>query len=600
MCGISGIVDKNNNSVSREKIQKINNLANHRGPDGEGYYLGNNFAIGHRRLSIIDLSSSGAQPMTYLDNYVITYNGEIYNYKELKIELSEQGYTFHSKTDTEVILASYDCWGKNCVKKFNGMWAFTIFDKRKNILFCSRDRFGIKPFYFYQNKDFFVFGSEIKQILPEVNDLKVNKKILIDYLLEGLEDHCNETFFENILKLEQSCNLIYELSSHEYRIEKYFELHINQDIRDLNENDSINLYEKTFSDAVSLRLRSDVKVGTCLSGGLDSSAVVAFANQKKSGNTFTAIHGKSHDKNKDESYFAKKVSEQLNIDLSIYETSNESLIKNINNCIEILEEPFGGLSCLLYIFVMDEAKKNELVVLLDGQGGDETLLGYERYFSNYLNSLNIYRKLLEFSNISNNSSLGIVNLLKYWIFFSMKSFRKIILSKRANFIKNKYKKLSAKEKNSKKTSDKIFNLQISEITKIQLPHLLRYADRISMSRSIESRVPFLDYRLVETAVSLKTELKIKNGWSKYILRKIIDDKLDKEIVWRKTKFGFEAPLDSWESELFSSMNFKDALSNSKIINEICRPFKLENVPNKTKWRLYNIAKWEEFYNVNID
>jgi len=600
MCGISGIVDKNNNSVSREKIQKINNLANHRGPDGEGYYLGNNFAIGHRRLSIIDLSSSGAQPMTYLDNYVITYNGEIYNYKELKIELSEQGYTFHSKTDTEVILASYDCWGKNCVKKFNGMWAFTIFDKRKNILFCSRDRFGIKPFYFYQNKDFFVFGSEIKQILPEVNDLKVNKKILIDYLLEGLEDHCNETFFENILKLEQSCNLIYELSSHEYRIEKYFELHINQDIRDLNENDSINLYEKTFSDAVSLRLRSDVKVGTCLSGGLDSSAVVAFANQKKSGNTFTAIHGKSHDKNKDESYFAKKVSEQLNIDLSIYETSNESLIKNINNCIEILEEPFGGLSCLLYIFVMDEAKKNELVVLLDGQGGDETLLGYERYFSNYLNSLNIYRKLLEFSNISNNSNLGIVNLLKYWIFFSMKSFRKIILSKRANFIKNKYKKLSAKEKNSKKTSDKIFNLQISEITKIQLPHLLRYADRISMSRSIESRVPFLDYRLVETAVSLKTELKIKNGWSKYILRKIIDDKLDKEIVWRKTKFGFEAPLDSWESELFSSMNFKDALSNSKIINEICRPFKLENVPNKTKWRLYNIAKWEEFYNVNID
>ena len=600
MCGISGIVDKNNNSVSREKIQKINNLASHRGPDGEGYYLGNNFAIGHRRLSIIDLSSSGAQPMTYLDNYVITYNGEIYNYKELKIELSEQGYTFHSKTDTEVILASYDCWGKNCVKKFNGMWAFTIFDKRKNILFCSRDRFGIKPFYFYQNKDFFVFGSEIKQILPEVNDLKVNKKILIDYLLEGLEDHCNETFFENILKLEQSCNLIYELSSHKYRIEKYFELHINQDIRDLNENDSINLYEKTFSDAVSLRLRSDVKVGTCLSGGLDSSAVVAFANQKKSGNTFTAIHGKSHDKNKDESYFAKKVSEQLNIDLSIYETSNESLIKNINNCIEILEEPFGGLSCLLYIFVMDEAKKNELVVLLDGQGGDETLLGYERYFSNYLNSLNIYRKLLEFSNISNNSNLGIVNLLKYWIFFSMKSFRKIILSKRANFIKNKYKKLSAKEKNSKKTSDKIFNLQISEITKIQLPHLLRYADRISMSRSIESRVPFLDYRLVETAVSLKTELKIKNGWSKYILRKIIDDKLDKEIVWRKTKFGFEAPLDSWESELFSSMNFKDALSNSKIINEICMPSEIENAPNKTKWRLYNIAKWEEFFNVSID
>ena len=179
MCGISGIVDKNNNSVSREKIQKINNLANHRGPDGEGYYLGNNFAIGHRRLSIIDLSSSGAQPMTYLDNYVITYNGEIYNYKELKIELSDQGYTFHSKTDTEVILASYDCWGKNCVKKFNGMWAFTIFDKRKNILFCSRDRFGIKPFYFYQNKDFFVFGSEIKQLLPEVNDLKVNKKYYI-------------------------------------------------------------------------------------------------------------------------------------------------------------------------------------------------------------------------------------------------------------------------------------------------------------------------------------------------------------------------------------------------------------------------------------
>ena len=183
MCGISGIINKNISKVDRKEIQKINDLIAHRGPDSEGFYFEKNFAFGHRRLSILDLSSDGHQPMHYLDKYTITYNGEVYNYLEIKEELIKYGYKFSSQTDTEVILASYDKWGEECVNKFNGMWAFAIYDKEKEIIFCSRDRFGVKPFYYTQVENKFIFGSEIKQLLEFYEKRFVNKKILMDFLI---------------------------------------------------------------------------------------------------------------------------------------------------------------------------------------------------------------------------------------------------------------------------------------------------------------------------------------------------------------------------------------------------------------------------------
>ena len=201
MCGISGIINQDRLKVSKTEIERINELISHRGPDGEGYFFEKNFSFGHRRLSIIDLSQRGAQPMHFLDRLTITFNGEIYNYIEIKNELLKKGYSFDSKTDTEVILAAYDYWGEKCVEHFNGMWAFALYDKQKQIIFCSRDRFGIKPFYYTSVNGKFIFGSEIKQLLSFYKTKYANRKILLDYLLMGYEEHTNETFFNGVFKL---------------------------------------------------------------------------------------------------------------------------------------------------------------------------------------------------------------------------------------------------------------------------------------------------------------------------------------------------------------------------------------------------------------
>lgn len=601
MCGISGIINKNKNAIEEDEIKRINDLIVHRGPDDEGFYLEKNFAFGHRRLSILDLSSSGHQPMNYIDKYVITYNGEVYNYLEIKEELVEHGYEFHSHTDTEVILASYDKWGEECVSKFNGMWAFAIYDKEKEIIFCSRDRFGIKPFYYTEVDDKFVFGSEIKQLLEFYDDIFANKKNLMDYLIIGFEDHTNETFFENIYKLEQSHNLIYDLKINNFKIKRYYD--ITNKKYDISEADSIAKYKDALLNSIQLRLRSDVKVGTCLSGGLDSSSIAAIAGNKyfkKTNEKFIAIHAKSIEKKTDESKFAKEVAEFCNLNLQIIEPASDEFIKCIDEVIYAQEEPFGGPSVFMQYFVMKKAKEIGCTVLLDGQGGDETLLGYERYYPAYLMSLGFFDMLKGFINSSKNSKLSIKQLIQYLIYFTNAKIRVKRLKNKNSFIKKEYfNQIDFKliEKNSNNYMN-IFKLQYSEIYKTQLPHLLRYEDKNSMRHSIETRLPFIDYKVLETALSINNKYKIKDGWTKYIFRKAIENILPKNIVWRKNKFGFEAPTQSWLDSIDNEM--KDAIKKSKIINIISGNFNFNKLDKNQKWKLYNIAKWEQIYNVKID
>ena len=280
MCGISGIIDKVNHKIDSNILKDMNDKITHRGPDDEGFYFGDNFAFGHRRLSILDLSQDGHQPMHFNDRYTIIYNGEVYNYLELRKELKKEGYSFQSSSDTEVILASYDKWGEECVNKFNGMWSFAIYDKTKNTIFCSRDRFGIKPFYYTEINKKFIFGSEIKQLLEFRPKNIVNKSILIDYIVTRFEDYNNDTFFEGIKRLPQSHNLIYDLNNHSYEIKKYYQISFNDDIENYTLDESVKRYKSELERAVEYRLRSDVKVGTCLSGGLDSSSVASIAAKK--------------------------------------------------------------------------------------------------------------------------------------------------------------------------------------------------------------------------------------------------------------------------------------------------------------------------------
>lgn len=603
MCGIAGIIDKKGDTVSHEAIKEMTDVIAHRGPDGEGFFIKNNFALGHRRLSIIDLSKKANQPMHYMQKYTIVFNGEIYNYIELKKQLKELNYTFESESDTEVILAAYNHWGEKCIEHFNGMWAFALFDKEKQKLFCSRDRYGIKPFYFCEIGDRFYFSSEIKQLLPFLSKRSVNKQILLDYLFIGVEEYSEQTFFKHIFKLKQGSNLIFDLKSNSHFVKQYYRLDPEPQNSRLSFDDSLSRFSQLFEDSISLRLRSDVKVGTCLSGGLDSSSIATIASRKFNNNNsndkFRAVHAQSMEQNTDESSFAEIVSRTAKLDLHITRPDQTDFEKVLEDVIKIQEEPFGSPSILMQYFVFQKAKKEGLVVMLDGQGGDELLLGYDRYFVAWLNTYKGFNRLFNFRKIVRNSGLSSLQLLKYYLYFSNAKIRKTKIRRNFKFIKEEY----LQQINSdllQKLSHGFFSLkqlQKDEVLKYQLPHLLKYEDKNSMAFSIESRLPFLDYRLLEFALSIPTEYKIKNGWSKYILRKSMEHKLNNEILWRKNKFGFEAPTSTW---LYDHEKIKKMIKNSAILQKL-----IKSMPNnfddlKIIWRLYNIALWENAFNIEWD
>jgi asparagine synthase (glutamine-hydrolysing) len=604
MCGISGIVNRMDQPVEQVEIQQMTDLIAHRGPDGSGFWHGPNFAFGHRRLSIIDLSDNGHQPMSYGEELIITYNGEVYNYVEIREKLITLGYEFRSQSDTEVILAAYKEWGFSCVERFNGMWSFCIYDKVKNILFCSRDRFGVKPFYFLNNEKSFVFGSEIKQLLPFCSERKANKQILLDYLVLGYEDHCNETFFEGIQKLEQGSNLIYDLSEHTFEISPYYDLNVRNELRTMDEERAINTYRECLKDAVKLRMRSDVEVGTCLSGGLDSSAVTSISAEilrKDSNRKIKAIHARVNKKSIDESSFAKIVSEFCDTDLVMVEPVEDDFISSIDEVIRVQEEPFGSPSVFLQYFVMKKARQMNCLVMLDGQGGDETLLGYERYYPAYLMQLRGLKKISGFLQSSENSKLSKSQLIKYYLYFTNYRIRLKKLKQRNNFLKKEILEKFSSELLKEVSSSylDILKLQKLEIKYTQLPHLLRYEDRNSMAHSVESRLPFLDYRSVETALSLPDEFKISKGWTKNLLRNAVSPFLPKEVVWRKDKLGFNAPEEEWLARIDDQIS--NATKNSEILKELIDFSKLDlkNMDIRTKWRLFNIAKWEKIYKVQL-
>ncbi len=607
MCGISGIINKYNKNVDDKEIKKINDLISHRGPDDEGFYFEKNFAFGHRRLSILDLSQEGHQPMHYLDKYTITYNGEIYNYLELKEELLKDGYTFHSHTDTEVILASYDKWGEECVNRFNGMWAFSIHDKEKNILFCSRDRFGIKPFYYTEVNNKFIFGSEIKQLLEFYDENVVNKEILIDYIVTRIQEHTKNTFFKNIFKLEPSHNLVYDLKTFTYEIKKYYSISFNSN-SNISLDESVQTYKSELERAIKYRLRSDVKVGTCLSGGLDSSSVATIASTQykiKSSEKFIAIHAKSTESDTDESKYARIVAETSDLDLQIIEPTSDDFANNIDEVIYTQEEPFGSPSIFMQYFVMKKAKEIGCTVMLDGQGGDETLLGYEKYYPSAY--IDIYKSKGLFATLSaiknskkNNSKMTILWILKYTIGSLFPNFRKKEHQWHTNFLKPYNNQFNFFNDLAKRYVD-VNKLQEYEINHTNLPVLLKYEDKNSMKHSIEARLPFIDYRTLEHALNIDIQYKIKDGWTKYILRKVIDSSLPKEVVWRKNKLGFNAPDNTWLKKIDAEIKteIKDSTILQKISNLEKLIAQLDTMDERLKWRLYNVAVWERVYNVKI-
>jgi asparagine synthase (glutamine-hydrolysing) len=597
MCGIAGIVSKDGSRDLTQEIKSLTDLVSHRGPDDEGFLIKDNFALGHRRLSILDLSSAGHQPMLY-EHLTIIFNGEIYNYIEIRNELQKRGFIFRTQTDTEVITAAYLFWGEGCVNHFNGMWSFVIYDQVKNIFFCSRDRFGIKPFYYIDNASIFAFGSEIKQ-LHSLGFDKVNLQILFDYLYIGYQNHTAETFFKDVLQLEPAHNLIYDIESGSLLLKKYYSLELQTDIKKLNLNESELLYEDKIKRAIYLRLRSDVKVGTCLSGGLDSSYIASVAAEfyhQKSNKQFTSITAKSGDPGNDETVFAKMVVEKAKLNGKYTCPSSENISNDFARIVYHQEEPFGDPSIFMQYYVMKAAKENGCKVLLDGQGGDETLLGYERYYISILRNIPVKDFIKWFKKIRRNSKLSLKEIIYYYFYFNFPLVRSMRLSKRMAGLKVEFKKYLNKElvyEYASSTSN-VFDLQKLEITKTQLRSLLNYEDKNSMAWSIETRLPFLDYRLVEVAISIKPEFKIKDGWSKFLLRRIASKVLPDAIAWRKNKIGFEPPEKFWNI----SPTHNCLINNSKILNEIFKDVTKINKPG-IRWKLLSIAMWEERFKMEI-
>jgi asparagine synthase (glutamine-hydrolysing) len=597
MCGITGIIHKHT-SIDLKLLKAMTDTIAHRGPDDEGYYTSDHVAFGHRRLSILDLSKDGHQPMTYENKYVITYNGEIYNYLELKELLKQDGYLFTTKTDTEVILAAYDKWKDNCVKYFNGMWAFAIYDKKDNVVFCSRDRFGIKPFYFYQDDEKYYFASEIKSILAAGIAPQVDLDALMDYLI-GFTDHAENTFFRYIYQLLPGHNAVLDLRNFAVVTERYYDLPVEPDL-----NVKAVDYQRLLGMSVGLHLRSDVPVGTCLSGGLDSSTVAAIASGKMKAVTteyFAAVTAQSESIQNDESDYARQVVEHCGLNWYLTKPTFEDFSQHIEECLRVQEEPVTGPSVFMQYWVMKTAKDNALKVMLDGQGGDETLLGYERYYPAFfwhlLKNRKIYLLLKEYSAAIRNSKLTTTKLTAYTLYFLFPRLRRRILMSRFKFLKRLYRmKLLKKFSSHQFEFSSIVNVQKREIMKYNLPQLLHYEDRNSMAHSIEARVPFVEYNCIEAALSLTPEENIKNGYTKFVLRLLAEQVLPKAIAWRRNKIGFEAPEKLWLPRYESIMQEK--VNNSKLIMEMCSQIPiLRDLSFALQWKLYNIALWEMQYHV---
>ena len=645
MCGIAGIVSSE--GVQPSDLEKMSRLLKHRGPDDEGFLLikddnnfihlkgvdsitelnhlpsisdfnsSNNYSIGflHRRLSIIDLSAAAHQPMSYQnDNFFITYNGEIYNYKEIKTELLAKGYKFHSDSDTEVILASYIEWGKACINKFVGMWAFAIYDKIKKQVFLSRDRFGIKPLYYSVNGNKIAFASEIKALLAlDFVSSQADHKSVVEYISYGAVNDSSDNLFADVKQVPPAHNLTIDINTFKTTVEEYYNLEQKVKEYSFTSSDYINSFRDIFKNSIDLHLRSDVPVGSCLSGGLDSSSIVAYAVSQMDGKKLKTFTASYHQKEIDESYFAKLVSGHFkNIDPYYTYPTIENYWGDLDKLTWYQDLPIHSTSMYAQWEVMKLTHANGIKVVINGQGSDEILGGYYNFAGLYLIELikkgNVLKFFSEFGKIKNRFTPTIyTDLARALFYFMPESFQRIIRTEKRigpAFISEEYKKqyqnIKMPVRGGKNFKEHSFNS-----IHYGLQSLLRYEDRNSMAFSVESRVPFLDHRLVEFSIALKNEWKVRDGWSKYILRKAVEPLLPKEVVWRKNKMGFLTPQKMWKKGLQEKLtSYVNETSIPEIIDrkyllKLCSS-DLNNTFHLSEfWKMISFLKWAEVFKVRF-
>lgn len=563
MCGIIGLFGAKPACDLERQVQKSLLRISHRGPDSQGIVIGNNrqmvanlsedyatWALGHARLAILDLSHSGSQPMCTADRACwISYNGEIYNYLEIRSELKRDGFTFESTSDTEVILAAYRKWGAGCLERFNGMFAFVLVDLTHGTAFAARDRFGVKPLYFWSGGGLLAVFSELKQLIDFPGfAARPNRSLIIDFLLNGVVGRePTECFFNDVSQLPAGSYLQWPLGE-QVRMEKarsYWTLE-HQAI-EMSWKSAVEEMRFYFEDAVRLRFRSDVSVGSCLSGGLDSSSIVCVARHRlgKRMHTFSSCYA---DSPFDESYYIDAVNKTCQAQgVKVYPAPDD-IVAELDELAYFQDEPFGSLSVYAQWCVMRAAKQAAVRVLLDGQGGDETLFGYPKYWFGLVKAM-----------LSESRFVGAAFYLVGMLIWGSKQpsfWRRAdgLISRRSihftAFMRSvlhpdwgKLVRVSGKDVVKGIESFRLHRL--GDITRWSLPGLLRYEDRNSMAHSVETRLPFLDYRLAQFCVGLPERFMFRRGRTKGVLIESVADVLPNEVLNRTSKIGFETPQDFW-------------------------------------------------------
>ncbi|PIR69968.1 MAG: asparagine synthase (glutamine-hydrolyzing) [Candidatus Niyogibacteria bacterium CG10_big_fil_rev_8_21_14_0_10_46_36] len=615
MCGIAGIIHRDNFAPSEEQLNTMVRSLEHRGPDDEGTYMRENVALGHRRLSILDLSSAGHQPMASADKSCwITYNGEVYNYLEIKEELKD--VSFKSTSDTEVILHGYQKWGPAVVSRLNGIFAFAIWDERKKELFAARDHLGVKPFYYAMENGVLYFASEIKALLAAGIKTQPNDKIIYDYLARGYYQHSHETFFKNIFQLPAGTTLRWR-DGH-ITIQRYWDLaeRVNA-VSSLPEGDVSERFLHLFKDAVTLQLRSDVPIGIQLSGGFDSSAITAMVNKVSQGqknfHLFSHIYGEHQDIEKP---YMQALADGLGWHVNFIEIRPHHMAELAERVLWHQDEPFPGLPTFGLHMVAEHCKRQGIPVVLGGQGGDEIGGGYEYYMGAFLldvmrekggeqakKELMRYGESHAFAGAEEHMNF-FMNTLSSYLYGGTSADGTAFTH--AHALRSEFLRTHASRLEFEKPFVSHFrNMQYRDILYTKLPRILHSADRAAMAYGVEQRVPFVDYRLIEYGLSLPGEHKIRDGEQRYFMRKAFRDLIPdmvrnapKRAVPSPQREWFKKDLTSWIYPILASKSFAERpyFNQSAALEEYGRYCHAEHNPNSFHiWQWVHLELWLRKY-----
>ncbi len=607
MCGIFGFSIRNvpkSGEMNAKLLRVATRNLTHRGPDAQGIvgwaedgtFLKNDqlsdqrlsLGLGHCRLKIFDLSDAGNQPMTDSKGNWLVFNGEIYNFKDVRKELKFLGCSFTTETDTEVILNAYATWGENCVEKFNGMWAFVLYDPSKRCLFISRDRLGIKPLYYVLRQESFLFSSEVGALFqcPGIKPSILRKK-LTSYIIDHKIDNESDTIYKDIKELRGGHCMRVNLDSGDYHIWPFWELPNESDL-ELSDDSALELFSELIEDSVRLRLQADVPVAITLSGGVDSSAISVAAARVHGTSVHTFTSKFPHDSGIDESIYAAQVAKSIGINPSFVEPAIDRLIEEEPILSKHQAMPFGSLSIYVHWAILAKIRAHGFPVVLSGQGGDELFLGYDWYYiSAALSHMpNLWKLVTTIIQSSRHSRRNLHQSMAHVVYFLLPKLRRYI---KFRVMKNVYHPdlLTKLHTAEPEVFFDLRQLQHSELREKGLCRYLRFDDRNAGALGMETRLPFLDYRLVEFASRLPLHHKIRDGWTKYLIRRYLSTHGPASVAWRKHKLGFNAPQTRW-TDLLVSLRGKYLQRIPFARDLLIEGLQVQEVPSSLRWDVYNM------------